>query len=273
MITSRMSRRIAWIAIFGLATVWLYFHSGSFPPPAITFFAVGQGDSALFQAGETTVLIDGGPDRSVLRHLGETLAYGERQIDLIVVSHFHDDHITGLIGVLERYEVDEMVYYQSIENELAAELWAAARRRHVNVRPITERAVMDLGANCKLSLLPPPPGVPIDENNSLAALFNCPGLSALLTGDNSAAVEKALLESGVDLSAAILKAGHHGSKTANSVAFLEAVSPEELVVSCGRDNSYGHPHSEVLKRSAALGLRVWRTDSGSDLTFRARPHF
>ena len=100
----------------------------------------------------------------------------------------------------------------------------------------------------------------VDPNNSLTVKLNCAGAKFLFSGDNSATIEKALLKTGLDLRADVLKASHHGSNSANSEAFLRAVNPKLLVISVGADNKFGHPSPLVLERAASLNINVKRTD-------------
>ena len=96
---------------------------------------------------------------------------------------------------------------------------------------------------------------------SLVTLFEAPGLRCLSSGDGEKAVEDAVLASGADVHADVFKAAHHGSSTSNTQAFLDAVRPQAVVVSCGAGNSYGHPHSEALAAFATVGAHVYRTDT------------
>jgi beta-lactamase superfamily II metal-dependent hydrolase len=104
-----------------------------------------------------------------------------------------------------------------------------------------------------------------DGNNSLVVKLDCLGRRFLFTGDNSATAEKALLKSGWELKASVLKASHHGSDSANSEGFLRAVNPSLLAISVGSDNKFGHPHPKVLDRAESLGISVRRTDQEGDL--------
>lgn len=114
-------------------------------------------------------------------------------------------------------------------------------------------------------------GVETDNYNNLSPVlrFTSPSLSLVLSGDGETEVEQAALATGRDLSAEIFQAGHHGSSTSNSLAFLQAIRPSVMVISCGLDNSYGHPHAETLENAAAVGAQVFRTDQqGSIAVYR-----
>lgn len=246
---------------FFIFIVW-YFYSQP-QKTVVNFFDVGQGDSSLIiTPNKKTILIDGGPDNTVLRRLGDSLPFYRRQIDLIIFSHFHDDHITGLIEVLKRYRVKRIIY---VINEFTPPilkiLLDLAQQQKIIMTPITTNAELNLAPNCLIDFLNPGTlGVKDDQNNSLLVKFFCENKKYLFTGDNSAAVEKALLSSTWDLSADVLKISHHGSNTASIAAFLQKVNPQLAVISVGRDNNFGHPSPIVLERLNKLNIKFKRTD-------------
>ncbi len=238
----------------------------------IVFFDVGQGDAAIFEAVDgRTVLIDGGPDDRILRCLGEELPFWQRHLDLLIISHPHDDHLLGLIAVAKRYRLGGVIYGTGEENEgLMPEFLQVLSERGVPAWPLSGAESRDYG-DCRLEVFNPEAlAIRADDNNSLAVRILCPEFSALLSGDNSAAVEKALLASDYDWSADIFKASHHGSKTANSEAFLQAVSPKIMVFSVGVANRFGHPHPEIIDRARALGIRQLRTDESGTIRLKNR---
>lgn len=234
----------------------------------VDFFDVGQGDSALIKIpGGPVILIDGGPDNKVLRRLGENLPFYRRRIDYLIISHYHEDHVVGLIEVINRYKVGKIIYAPgNPPAEILRELLVAASQRGLTPQILDARATIKLGPDCNLFLLNPhifP--VKADENNSLEAKLNCGGQKFLFTGDNSAVVEKALVSAGWDLVADILKTPHHGSNTASSGIFLDAVKPKIMVISVGADNTFGHPHPAVLERAADRKIEVRRTDQAGTI--------
>jgi len=217
----------------------------------VIFFDVGQGDSALIitPSGQV-VLIDGGPDNTVLRRLGDSLPFYRRNIDLVIFSHYHDDHLTGLIEVLNRYQVKKIIYASSpLESPLLETFLQTAQAKKIVTNLVTITAHLDLATNCSLNFINPLAlRVKEDQNNSLIVRLTCCGQKFLFTGDNSAIVEKALINSGQDMSALVLKAAHHGSNTASSEIFLRAVNPRLVVISVGADNKFGHPSPIILSR-------------------------
>ena len=237
----------------------------------IIFFDVGQGDSSLIKlpTGET-ILIDGGPDNLVLNRLGEFLPFYKREIDLILISHWHDDHVVGLIETMRRYRVKNLIYIEGInKSKLANYLLSQAEFFKVNVFVLKNKLTLDYGSNCQLSLLNPLAfKVRENDNNSLVSKLDCQGVKVLFSGDNELAVEKALLQNSYDLKSQIFKASHHGSKTSNSLDFLQVVDPKIVVVSVGADNKFGHPADVVMENILKIGAEIRRTDQDLSILFK-----
>lgn len=229
----------------------------------VDFLDIGQGDASLIRlpTGQT-VLIDGGPDNLVLRRLGEVLPFYRRRIDYLVFSHYHDDHITGLIEVMKRYQVSRIIYAESEYNSpILEEFFQTARKRKIPILLVKNRLSLNFLPGCGLSFFAPQVfTTKKDENNSLIARLDCRGKKFLFSGDNNRQVEKGILASNYQISTDVFKASHHGSKTANSEIFLAALRPSLLVISDGADNKFGHPSLETLDLASKLGIKVRRTD-------------
>ncbi len=229
----------------------------------ISFLDVGQGDSVLIKTpGGQVILIDGGPDNKVLWELGESLPFYRRRIDFLVLSHYHDDHLVGLIEVIKRHRVGTLIYSgKDADSLLIAELLEVVSQNKVALRALDGQARLSFGVDCFLNLLNPDIlGIKEDPNNSLVSRLDCNGRRLLSSGDNNEAVEKALLGSGWPLEADIFKASHHGSDTSNSLDFLERIDPRLVVIPVGRDNRFGHPSPGILERIEDFGIRIKRTD-------------
>ncbi len=229
----------------------------------IDFLDVGQGDASLLKLpNNKIVLIDGGPDNLVLKRLGENLPFYQRKIDLIILSHFHDDHLIGLIEIIRRYKTGSVIYMKGAESSwLFSVFLKEAKERNINLIPLGGEANVKYSESCSLKTVNPLVlGVKADSNNSLAVKLDCSPLTAVFTGDNNYKVEEALLRIGLDWAAKILKASHHGSKSANSELFLRIINPDILVISVGADNRFGHPSAETLERAGRLGIKIKRTD-------------
>lgn len=240
-------------------------YSAHFSPQKleVAFLDVGQGDSTLVKPpGRQVILIDGGPDNSVLSGLGKNLPFYRRRIDVVIVSHYHDDHVAGLVEVLNRYHVKKIIYpSNSPTSEISKLFLSTAARLRIPIIYLSSTAQLDWGADCSMSLLNPDIfGIKPDDNDSLVAKLDCRQTKFLFSGDNSSKVEQALIDSGDDWSADVLKASHHGSITASSIKFLNFVQPKLFVISVGVDNRFGHPSPIVLDRVSGLGITIKRTD-------------
>lgn len=238
----------------------------------LIFFNVGQGDSILIVSPNGhTILIDGGPDASVLRGLGQVLPMWLRQIDLVILTHAHDDHVAGLIEVLIRYKVKKIIINHTNYNSASLKAW---QEQIINseseVIMAKEGMIFDFNDKCFIEILSAFKGDASMENDySIVSLFSCLGKKILLTGDAGIKVENNLLLNIANLKSDILKISHHGSNTANSKIFLQAVKPRLAIVSVGKTNTFGHPNQAVLDTLTTLVIKVLRTDLDGSLYFLA----
>lgn len=229
----------------------------------IFFFDVGQGDSALIiTPGGMTVLIDGGPDQKVLRELGSVFPFWQRRIDLLVISHAHDDHIGGLIEVARRYKIKRALYNNlNFKTPMLEALKEEFREK--NIKMIAAKAGMsfDFSDNCSLNILKASKELALKENDySIVADFYCLNKKILLTGDVGTMIEKELLADRIDLKADIIKISHHGSVSASSEEFLKAVSPVSAIISVGANNKFNHPSAIILDRLKNMAVDIYQTD-------------
>jgi competence protein ComEC len=233
---------------------------------------IGQGDAILVVAptGETA-LIDGGPDPDLtLRRLGERLPFWQRRLDVLVLTHPHEDHLAGLLPALERFEVglvlDPGRAYDNASYPRFLHL--AGREPDAELRQARAGDVIPLGPLARLRILYPDADdvsgpLPEDDinNASLVMVLESGTFRALLTGDAEAPVERRLLERGLLGRVDVLKVGHHGSESSTLPELLAAVRPSIALISCGDGNEYGHPHAVTLEHLAAVpGLVIRRTD-------------
>ncbi len=261
-------KTFGWSAVVILLIVLsVYQFTWQTAPLIVNFLDIGQGDSTLItMPNHQVILIDGGPDNSVLYRLGTILPFYRRKIDLMIFSHYHRDHIIGLIEVLKRYQVEKIIYAPSKFSSLTLQvLLATVKKQKIPTVLINSTAQLNFSPNCSLSFLNVDSlEVKKAQNNSLVVKLNCQHRKFLFTGDNSATVEKALVNSGWDLTADVLKAAHHGSRTANSEEFLQVVQPRFVSISVGVKNHFGHPSPAILERLSRLHIKFKRTDqSGS----------
>ena len=235
-------------------------------PPAMQLHMldVGQGDALLLVSPEQHhILVDGGPGNAVLMELSAVMPQLWRDIDLLVLTHPHADHIEGLIPVLQRFEVQKVLLSMPAYETLAA---AAFLHELEGMELYFAEAGMSIEAgSVHIDVLAPLDTVTdqhMDNINNASSVLRVegPGAMLLLTGDAEQEVEAELLAAGVDLRADVLKMGHHGSRTSSTWGFLDAVGAQLFLVSAGTGNSYAHPHPETLEKAEALGVELLRTD-------------
>lgn len=242
---------------------------------SVSFMDVGQGDAILI-TGPTgmQVLIDGGPDKSVVRELPKRMGPLDRHIDLMVETHPDKDHIAGLPEVLRLYDVDSFMspglnadtnVYAQLVDSLSREPGVVAYVARAGMR-------IHLGEGAYADVLYPNKDVSKLQatNDASIALHVVYGdTSFLVTGDMPATIEEELVRTlpQSDLTSDVLKAGHHGSKYSTSATFLEAVAPRTVVISAGAKNTYGHPAPEVLARVKDAGATLYSTIESGTITF------
>jgi competence protein ComEC len=258
---------------------------------ALVFCAVGQGDAAVVSRGFTQVLIDAGPaNQAAADCLARRLPFFDRRLEAVIISHPQADHFGGLPQVFNRYQVDKFIYNgyagdsrgwaelsQLIDQEgsqiitLAAGdkirfgrieidvLWPADKdyKNYKSYKSEADNKILGVVSSR-------------DPNaDALVLALSYGDFSALFTGDISATEENAIINNQqlAISNLSIFKVPHHGSKTSSSARFLEAVRPALAVIEVGK-NSYGHPADEVLKRLAAVGAKVLRTDRDGDVVVK-----
>ena len=222
----------------------------------VSFLDVGQGDAILIQTPDRqNILIDGGPDpQKINLELSKKLPFWDRTIDLMISTQPQADHITGLVEVLQRYKVKQVLepgvpYNSSIYNEWL-KLVEEEQIKHEIARAGQE---IDLGRGIKMEVLNPPlklfQGTSHDvDNNGVVLRLSWSKVSFLFTADIRREAEFELIRQRANLRSTVLKVAHHGSKTSTSPQFLAAVNPEIAVISVGANNPFGHPSTEVVQR-------------------------
>ena len=258
----------------GVVCIWYtIFYLESHQNLVVTFFDVGQGDSAFIETPNgNQVLIDGGPSDAVLSKLGRILPFWDRSIDMLVLTHAHADHVGGLIDVLARYRVGRVVESGEAYGTPDYQEWhTRIAKKQIPVVIAYRGQSIDLGGGVILRVLSPfenYEGVSVKNvhDGNVSTKLEYGSTSMLFTGDAEKLIEYRLVsEDQGELQSDILKVGHHGSKTSSTEAFLRAVQPDFAIISSGRKNRYGHPHQDVLDRLAAFGVSILRTDIDGDI--------
>ena len=238
----------------------------------VNFFDVGQGDSVFIETPKhEQILIDGGPGAVVLEKLAKEMPFWDRTIDLIILSHPEKDHLAGLLDVLKRYKVKNILWTGVVRQTAEYKEWVKLiekEKANIIIAQAGQQILGDLSAS--LEVLHPFEdwrGKELKDSNmtSIVARLDYGQTSFLFTADVLAFQEREMILRGVNLDADILKVGHHGSKTSSSDEFIKTVSPETAVISAGKNNSYGHPRQETLDTLAKYGITVLRTDLDGDI--------
>lgn len=230
------------------------------------FLAVGQGDSILITLPtEYQILIDGGPDNTVLEQLRLAMDIGDNEIDLVILSHGDADHLAGLVDVLDNYQVQKvMIPKFKKETFLYRAFLDRIALKHIELIQISRPQVFQLD-EMLLEVISPTEELlsqNVSANNASIVVKALTGeVSFLFTGDIEKEVEEYLIKSSSSkLAGTVLKVPHHGSRSSSSKPFLEAIDPKLAIIQVGVDNKFGHPHQGVIYRYDSLGIPILRTD-------------
>jgi competence protein ComEC len=237
----------------------------------IVFIDVGQGSSQLIILPNTnTILIDGGDRDQAESVLAALQSNGISRIDVMVATHPHSDHVGGLIEIINRVEVKEVLDSGQIHTTQTFEDFIdAIDSKQIPLTTVHQGDDINLDPAVQLKVLNPPTSLPNEaddeskfNDNSIVIKLTYGEFTALFTADIEEAGETRLYQtSSSQLDADVLTAGHHGSATSSTAAFLNQVKPDVVVISVGVDNNYGHPHQEALNRIDEVGTQhVFRTD-------------
>ena len=243
----------------------------------VAFLDVGQGDAIYIEAPNgKQMLVDGGPDDSVLAELAQVMPFGDQSIDLVLATHTDADHIGGLSSVIEQYDVSHIIengsssstrVFQNLENTIEKNnLERVIARRGT-------RIILDKEFNIYFDILFPDRDVSnFTESNdgSIVGKLVYGQESFLLTGDATKYTENLIMrnETPDTLHSQVLKLGHHGSHTSSTQLFLEKVNPEIAIISAGKNNRYGHPHKDVLNVLERLGIPYFATYQEGTIIFK-----
>lgn len=229
----------------------------------VHFIDVGQADSILVQAPSgKNILIDTGNNNDDTLVVNYLKNQDISKLDIVVGTHPHEDHIGGLDTIIKTFDIGQIVMPNATTTtQTFKDVLTAVQNKGLKITTAKPGVILDLGAGINATVIAPN-GTKYDNLNNYSAVIHLTfgSTSFLFTGDAESISESETLKAGANVKSTVLKVGHHGSSSSTSQAFLDQVRPKYAVIMCGKDNDYGHPHQETLKKLAKVGAKVYRTD-------------
>ncbi len=248
-------------------------------PPAVTqgssmkvyCFDVGQGTSQLVRIpddeGFFDILIDTGEFQYAASLVENLRDLGISELDIVIASHPHNDHMGGMDMIIEEFPIGEFFTPRIPDSQVPTtysyeRMLEALIEKNVKVSVLDSETDLELPSGAYAEVFSPTAGDEWEDLNDYSGVLKIGyrKSSFIFTGDAEAGVERKILEGGYDATADVLICGHHGSSTSSSWEFLNAVNPKYAVISCGKDNRYGHPHDETLEKLNKINCMLYRTD-------------
>lgn len=233
----------------------------------VHYIDVGQGDSILIQVNGKNLLIDAGTNASENKVISYLDKQKVKKLDYIVATHPHEDHIGSMDAVIKKYDIGEIYAPKKTSTTKTYEnMVNAIKSKKLKITAAKAGLTLDLGKDVRCEMFSPISDIYENDNNySVVIKITFGNTSFLFTGDAEKLNEKEMLSKNYNLSADVLKLGHHGSHSSSSKEFLDKVNPKIAIISCGKDNDYGHPHKETMTELKKRNLKVYRTDIDGDI--------
>ena len=233
---------------------------------------VGQADCILIQGPEKVLVIDGGESGDASTIIQYLQKQGVERIDYYLNTHPHSDHYGGITQVMQAIPTGEFFHHPVPEEHTPTtrsyqKLIQYLLDSKTKTTVLDPGDTLDLGGGAVLTILAPLEGYEDMNNNSLVGRLTFGERAFLFTGDAEKKSEKAILESGVELSADVYSIPHHGSNTGMTQKFLDQVKPQYATISVGKDNDYGHPHRDTIQRLSEGEIPCLRTDLLGNIVF------
>jgi competence protein ComEC len=232
----------------------------------VHFIDVGQADSILIQNGDHAMLIDAGNNDDADLVTQYLQKQGVKKIEYLIGTHPHEDHIGGMDGVINAFPIAQVIlpHVTHTTKTFSDMVTAMKNKGYQATKPVVGDRY-SLGDASFVILAPTAPEYEGLNNYSVVIKLSYGNTSFLFAGDAEKESEEEMIATGLDLSANLLKLGHHGSRSSTSAAFLQKVHPQYAVISVGKGNDYGHPHQETMKRLQSNGALVYRTDESGTI--------
>lgn len=235
----------------------------------VSYLDVGQGDAAYIKVNDIDILIDAGSKSDVDKLMKQLEEKNIDDFEIVIATHPHEDHIGGMTKVLQTYKVENFYMPKKEHSTKVFEnMIKEVEKQGLKAKVLKEGVKIDIGEGALLETFSPIQDSYDNLNNySPIMKLTFGNKSFLFTGDAEKDVEAEVLSKYKDkLDSDVIKFGHHGSSTSSSQSFIEAVSPDYGIISCGVDNSYGHPHKEILKLIQDMNIEAYRTDTQGQIT-------
>lgn len=233
----------------------------------ISFLNIGQGDASLIISKRGhTILIDCGPNSKVVDQVESKLGFWTKKIDILIITHGDRDHYGGCRDIIERFKISKVMINGIFDskNKSYTELLDFIKSQNIQILPTINNTYITVSDSIELQLLNPQTnlwGQDIRDDNpeSIVIALKSANNSILLTGDADDTTESEILAQYPQLDIEVLKAGHHGSKTSTSDKFLDAITPKQVIISAGVNNSYNHPHPDIINKLKKRNIEIQET--------------
>lgn len=244
-----------------LIVIFLYFSSQFFSKSVIVFCDVGQGDSAYIRTKSgLDIIVDFGPGKKVMECLGKYMPFYDNEIDIAIISHFDQDHYEGITHLSPKYKIKKLIYPKCEDKSCISILKPKDENITFKKIPYDQIGLIKSSDFLIVPLKMPDKGFGKGSNNDSGIFYLQIGkISVLFTGDANLDITKGLSYGSI-IKTDVLKVPHHGSRYNLNSTFLELADPLVSVISVGNNNSYGHPHKEVISLLKALSKAYLRTD-------------
>ncbi|MPQ44965.1 ComEC/Rec2 family competence protein [Clostridium tarantellae] len=230
----------------------------------VSYIDIGQGDSELIQVNGKNLLIDAGPTKSADKLIKYLKSRNVKTLDYVVATHPHEDHIGGMVKVLENFDVKNFLAPKVIHNTKTFEnMVKAVKKKGLKIETLKagDGDKFNLGKGVKVEVFSPNKDSYEDLNDySPIMKITFGNNSFLFTGDAEATAEKEVLDKKYNLKADVIKVGHHGSHSSSTPEFIKAVNPSIAIMSLATDNKYGHPHKETIETFSKQGIKTYQTN-------------
>lgn len=228
----------------------------------VHYIDVGQGDSILIQVNNKNILIDAGTGESTPKLISYLKNQNIKGFDYVIATHPHEDHIGGMADVIKDFNVSKFYMPKKVaDTKVFLNMVKALKSKNIKANVAKSGVNLSIGPDASLKMLAPNGSNYESLNNYSAVLMlTYKSKKFLFMGDAEKLSENEILDSGSDVACDVLKVGHHGSNSSTSKEFLDKVTPKIAIISCGKNNDYGHPHKATLTNLKKHNVKIYRTD-------------